>query len=168
MQEIWLMNSPENIYLKVCSASFSPRAWSASLLVSTVNSFQGAPKVSDCRDLLPHPCRSGYQVTIFSWQGFVGIPCHHICCKWWPWFRLVSPSIMTRGFKKSPKLCHLFCHDLPKIFYVFFLTCRSLPLNGVKFIALYCTAVVYPYAPMPGRASSILNSGKGVHLLAQP
>ena len=39
--------SPEDNYLKTCSASF-PRGQSASFLISTLNSFQGVLKVSSC------------------------------------------------------------------------------------------------------------------------
>ena len=145
MQEIWLMSSPENIYLKVCSASFSPRAWSASLLVSTVNSFQGAPKVSHCRDLLPHPCRSGYQVTIFSWQGFVGIPCHpHLLQMMAMILTSFSfyydtgiqevPQIMSSLLPRSSQNLLCFFPDLPKSSFEwsqihrFLLHCCDLPL----------------------------------------
>ena len=48
LQEIGFIKfSPENIYLKACSAH-SPRAQKASFLISALDSFQKLLKVGDC------------------------------------------------------------------------------------------------------------------------
>ena len=44
-----------------------PRAQSASFLISTLNSFQGMLRVSDCSGLWLHPCR-GRWWAVFSWH----------------------------------------------------------------------------------------------------
>ena len=60
-------------YLKICSASF-PRAHSASLLTSTVNSTQGVWQVSSCSGSWVNPCRSIWQVMASGNFQFTVLP----------------------------------------------------------------------------------------------